>query len=183
MDLMAEAQKLCRAGEWTGSPADVVRLDYEGRFLRRKRLQGAQGTSFLVNLPETISINHGDAFQLLDGRLIEVQADEEPLLLIHGPLTRLAWHIGNRHTPCQVCADHLLIRQDHVLEAMLRQLGAEVQPILAPFIPEGGAYGHGRTMGHDHGPAHAQGPGGGLHVHFHAGHEAGPDDFSPSRER
>jgi urease accessory protein len=23
---------------------------------------------------------------------------------------------------------------------------------IAPFSPEGGAYGHGRTMGHDHGP-------------------------------
>lgn len=187
-DLMAEAQKLCRSGDWTGTPADVVRLDYEGRFLRRKRLVGSEGTSFLVNLPETVSINHGDAFELLDGRLIEVQADHEPLLEVKGALTRLAWHIGNRHTPCQVCADHLLIRQDHVLEAMLRQLGAEVRPVFSPFIPEGGAYGHGRTMGHDHGPAHAHGPGGMGHgtLHVHAGH--GQKDqtfelFSPSRER
>lgn len=184
MDLMAEARVLKRAGQWQGQPADSVHLDYEGRFLRRKRLEGAGGTGFLVNLPETISIDEGDAFELLDGRLIEVRADDEPLLDIRGDLTRLAWHIGNRHTPCQIGRDHLLIRQDHVLEAMLKQLGATVQPVFAPFRPEGGAYGHGRTMGHDHGPAHAHGPGG-LRLHVHAGHggDNAVPDFPFSRER
>jgi urease accessory protein len=159
MDLMAEAQSLLRAQSWSGTVVDNVRLDYEGRFLRRKRLTTVRGFSFLVNLPETVSINQGDAFRLLDGRLIEVMADDEPLIEIRGALTRLAWHIGNRHTPCQIGADHLLIRQDHVLEAMLRQLGAGIRPVFAPFIPEGGAYGHGRTMGHDHGPGpHSHAP-------------------------
>ena len=35
-------------------------------------------------------------------------------------------------------------------EAMLRQLGAGVGRVVEPFTPEGGAYGHGRTMGHGH---------------------------------
>lgn len=164
-DLMAEARAIRRSGQWSNAAADSVRLDYDGRFLRRKRLVGVGGTDFLVNLPETISLDEGDAFELLDGRLIGVIADDEPLLQVRGDLTRLAWHIGNRHTPCQIAADSLFIRQDHVLEAMLRQLGATVAPVIAPFRPEGGAYGHGRTMGHDHGPALAQGPGG-LHLHF-----------------
>jgi urease accessory protein len=34
----------------------------------------------------------------------------------------------------------LRITLDTVLEAMLRQLGAEVRRIEAPFAPEGGAY-------------------------------------------
>ena len=36
---------------------------------------------------------------------------------------------------------------------MLRHLGAELRPVEAPFRPEGGAYGHGRTHGHHHGGA------------------------------
>ena len=44
-----------------------------------------------------------------------------------------------------------LIRRDHVLEKMLAGLGAALTLTTAPFKPEGGAYGHGRTMGHDHG--------------------------------
>ncbi|QFQ86379.1 urease accessory protein UreE [Paracoccus kondratievae] len=129
---------------------DTVALDYEGRFLRRKRMTSRSGLSFLADLPETVSLDPGDALQLEDGRLIGVAAALEPCLRVEGPLPRLAWHIGNRHTPCQINADHLLIRADHVLEAMLRGLGARVTPTMTAFAPEGGAYGHGRTMGHDH---------------------------------
>lgn len=137
------------------TPADDrVVLDYEGRFLRRKRLISVTGVSFLVDLAETVSLDPGDALRLEDGRLIGVAAALEPCLRVTGPLPRLAWHIGNRHTPCQIAADHLLIRADHVLEGMLRGLGATVTPTMAAFAPEGGAYGHGRTMGHDHGHFH-----------------------------
>ncbi|MDT1063455.1 urease accessory protein UreE [Paracoccus sp. CPCC 101403] len=140
------------------TPADdSVILDYEGRFLRRKRLLSGAGVSFLVDLAETVSLDPGDAFQLEDGRLIGILAAMEPCLRVEGTLPRLAWHIGNRHTPCQIATDHLLIRADHVLEGMLKGLGALVTPTMAPFAPEGGAYGHGRTMGHDHGP--------GFHAH------------------
>lgn len=145
------AYSLHRAGHWKGA-VDLVVLSYDERFLRRKRLETVQGDGFLVSLPETVSLEHGDAFETLDGRLIEVIAAEEPVLEITGDLARLAWHIGNRHTPCQIEAGRLLIRQDHVLEAMLRQMGAGIEYRMEPFTPEGGAYGHGRTMGHDHGP-------------------------------
>ncbi|HCQ64977.1 MAG TPA: urease accessory protein UreE, partial [Rhodobacteraceae bacterium] len=74
----------------------------------------------------------------------------EDLLEIRGDLTRLAWHIGNRHTPCQIEPARLLIQRDHVLHDMLVKLGAEVSEVVAPFMPEGGAYGHGRTHGHAH---------------------------------
>ena len=131
---------------------DQVVLDYEGRFLRRKRLVAASGLTFLADLAETVSLDPGDALQLEDGRLIGIAAALEPCLRVQGPLPRLAWHIGNRHTPCQIADDHLLIRADHVLEGMLKGLGAQVTPTMAAFAPEGGAYGHGRTMGHDHGP-------------------------------
>lgn len=133
-------------------PAGRVTLGYDARFLRRKRLKTDAGGAFLVDLPETVSLNEGDCFVLEDGRQIEIAAAEEPVLVVTGDLPRLAWHIGNRHTPCQIEAGRLLIRRDHVLEAMLRQLGAAVAEAVEPFTPEGGAYGHGRTMGHDHGP-------------------------------
>jgi urease accessory protein len=133
-------------------PYDLVVLGYDQRFLRRKRLVTVHEEGFLVDLPETVNIVEGDCFRLTDGRLIEVISAEEKLLAVTGDLPRLAWHIGNRHTPCQIEAGRLLIREDHVLEAMLRQLGATVTKVREPFTPEGGAYGHGRTMGHDHGP-------------------------------
>lgn len=132
---------------------DRVILSYDERFLRRKRLTCVSGDSFMVDLAETISVEDGDAFLLDDGRKVAVVAAEEPVVRVTGNLARLAWHIGNRHTPCQVADGHLVIRRDPVIEAMLKGLGATLTLHIAAFRPEGGAYGHGRTMGHDHGPA------------------------------
>ena len=144
-----------------------IALDYEGRLLRRKRLSFAGGV-FMVDLPEVTSLDDGDAFELSDGRQVVVRAAPEPVIVIRGNLPRLAWHIGNRHTPCRIEADRLIIRQDHVLEAMLKKLGAEIVHKDIPFRPEGGAYGHGRTFGHDHGPADGHPHGAGEQLHSHA---------------
>jgi urease accessory protein len=76
---------------------------------------------------------------------------DEALYRVTGPdLVRLAWHVGNRHTPCQISSDHLMIQADPVIGHMLEHLGAMVTPITGPFTPEGGAYGHGRTHSHEH---------------------------------
>jgi len=145
------SQEVISAGQWSGA-WDICTLSYEERFLRRKRLQTVHDLPFLVDLPATTSVNHGDAFGLTDGRLIEIIAAEEPLLCVTGrDLVRLAWHIGNRHTPCQVESHRLLIQRDHVIRHMLEHLGAIVQEVEEPFTPEGGAYGHGRTHAHEHG--------------------------------
>lgn len=126
-------------------------MTYDDRFLRRKVVTTAHDETLLVDLPHTTSLDHGDAFELADGRFIEVIAAEEPLLQITGDLVQLAWHIGNRHTPCQIETDRLVIQNDPVIGHMLEHLGATVTPINEPFTPEGGAYGHGRTHSHDHG--------------------------------
>jgi urease accessory protein len=150
MTIFPVAQTLYRAGQWPRLATARVVLGYEDRFLRRKRLITVSGDSFMVDLAETTNLLAGDAFELDDGRLIEIAAAEEAVLVIRGDLVRLAWHIGNRHTPCQIEADRLVIRADHVLADMLRGLGASVAEAREPFVPEGGAYGLGRTMGHAH---------------------------------
>lgn len=155
---------------------DVVVLPYDDRLLRRKRLVTVRGDAFLIDLPAVTNLDVYWGVELADGSTIQILGADEPLLEITGDLPRLAWHIGNRHAPCQIEADRLLIRQDHVLEAMLLHLGARVVPCCEPFTPDGGAYGLGRTMGHDHGGhPHADHPGH-AHVHHHA--SQGPGETS-----
>lgn len=147
--------------------AATCTLTYDERFLRRRVLRTTGGMAFLVNLAQTTSLNHGDAFILSDGQNVRVIAAEEPLLAVTGPnLVQLAWHIGNRHTPCQIEDTRLLIQRDKVIGHMLEHLGAHVTEISEPFTPEGGAYGHGRTHSHDHGHT--------AHDHDHS-HEHGHD--------
>ncbi|MEX0329202.1 MAG: urease accessory protein UreE [Ruegeria sp.] len=146
---------LCAARRYSDhfhvEPSDHLSLTYDQRFLRRKVLTCEGGEQILVDLSQTMSLDHGGALILEDGRFIEIQAAPETLLEVTGPdLTRIAWHIGNRHTPCQVEQDRLLIQVDHVIRDMLDKLGAKTREVVEPFTPEGGAYGHGRTHGHTH---------------------------------
>jgi urease accessory protein len=78
------------------------------------------------------------------------------------------WENAEALVPHQIMAKGLRIRSDHVIEDMVRGLGAKVIEIEAPFDPEGGAYAaaheptsHGHK--HDHGHAH--------HDHAHHGHD------------
>ena len=134
-------------------------------------MTGDQGTEFLLDLPKVTGLSQGDALELEDGRFIGVVAAPEPLMQascedqLH--LARAAWHVGNRHLPCEIHADRLVLRSDHVIAGMLRQLGCAVDEITAPFNPEGGAYGAGRTHGHSHGGDHGHSHEGGHHHHHH----------------
>lgn len=147
-------------------PIDQVALDYDGRFLRRKLLNCRSGAELMVDLPKITQLAEGDLLMTEAGG-VEVIAAPEAVLVITGDLPRLAWHIGNRHTPCQIEAFHLVIRADHVLRAMLIGLGAVVREARQPFRPEGGAYGAAQVMGHSHGHSRDAAHG---HAHLHGDH-------------
>ncbi len=161
---MIRATKVVRAGHWNGASTDTVLLPYDDRHRRRLAMMGERGIEFLLDLPEATALRHGDGLALEDGRMVEVRARPEPLLVVTADdphhLARLAWHLGNRHVPAAIEADYILIRPDHVLAGMLLGLGAGIAPIEAPFDPEGGAYAQGGDdHGHGHGHDHAHGHG------------------------
>jgi urease accessory protein len=168
--------------QWAAAPADTVVLDFDDRHRRRMAMTGTRGLEFLLDLENAVALRGGDALVLDDGRLIEVVAAPEPLVEIRGTdphhLVRVAWHLGNRHLPTQIMPRALRIRRDHVIEAMVKGLGARVVEIEAPFDPEGGAYaaaqdaqdhGHGHS-GHHHSHDHDN------HAHHHGGHGHHHDD-------
>jgi urease accessory protein len=132
------------ASTWSGETVDSVVLDYDDRHRRRVAMKGTKGTAFLLDLPTTAWLRGGDALVLEDGRLVEVIAAPEQLLEIRcaNPLhlARVAWHLGNRHSPAQLLMNSVRIRRDYVIAEMAVQLGAHVIEITAPFDPEGGAY-------------------------------------------
>src|ERR1700759_4697623 len=186
---MVRAVKVEPQHRWTEPPADTVVLDFDDRHRRRMAMTGTRGLEFLLDLEYAVALRRGDALVLEDNRLIEVVAAPEPLIEIRGAdphhLIRVAWHLGNRHLPTQIMAKALRIRRDHVIEAMVKGLGARVVEIEAPFDPEGGAYadaGHGHASNdhadhdhadHGHGHHHEHGDHHGHHhdAHDHAGHD------------
>jgi urease accessory protein len=177
---MIRASQVRARHRWTDAPADTVVLGFDDRHRRRMAMTGTRGLEFLLDLENAVVLRGGDALVLDDGRLIEVVAAPEPLVEIRGNdphhLVRVAWHLGNRHLPTQIMAKALRIRRDHVIEAMVKGLGARVIEIEAPFDPEGGAYagdGHAHApdphdhgaSSNDHGDHHHD-----DHHHHHDGH-------------
>ena len=133
------------------SDEDFIELSYDERFLRRKKLTSYNGIEFLVDLKNTISLKKDDMFKLDSGLLINVRYKIEELLEIKGDnLMHLIWHIGNRHIPCQIEENRILIQNDKVIEEMILRLNGQTKVVLEAFDPEGGAYGIGRTHGHRH---------------------------------
>jgi urease accessory protein len=142
-----------RSGHWPGEQVSgSVTLDFDARHRRRIRLTADDGEDLLLDLPKAVAMADGDGLQLDDGRWIRIQAATELIVEVTHPdprqLVRVAWHLGNRHLPTEIRGPVLRIRPDHVIEAMLRGLGAELTHLRAPFQPEGGAYGGG--SGHHH---------------------------------
>ena len=138
------------AHEWApASAVDFVVLDAQDRHRRRVVLVGELGATYLLDLPKPAQLRDGDGLLLEDGAIVRVTGKAEALTEISAAspreLARIAWHIGNRHTDVQIVGDKLRIRRDHVLEDMLRGLGATLAHIEAPFDPEGGAYDHHRA--------------------------------------
>jgi len=132
--------------------SDAVTLDLEGRRRRRHVVQTRSGEEVLIDLAEAPSLKAGQGLRLEDGKILRVEALPEPVVEIRSPdLARIAWHLGNRHLPTEIRADSLRIRPDHVIEAMLKGLGAELRHLEAAFEPESGAYGQHQHHHHDHG--------------------------------
>jgi urease accessory protein len=155
---MKRISRIEPTGRWDARGAvDRVVLDADDRQRRRVVLTTEKGTQVLLDLPQPVTLRDGDGLVLDDGAVVLVAGAPELLAEIGAktPLdvVRIAWHLGNRHTDVQFLGDRLRIRRDHVLEDMLRGLGAMVTPVEAPFDPEADAAGHAHEN-HDHGHDH-----------------------------
>ncbi|MGO4872006.1 MAG: urease accessory protein UreE [Roseiarcus sp.] len=171
---MLHAHSVVPSGAWSGEPVDTVVLDYDERYRRRVAMTGVRGLGFLLDLPEAVMLRAGDGLKLEDGRIVEVVAAPEPLIEIRAAdaaaLTRIAWHLGNRHLPTELMKKSLRIRSDPVIEEMALGLGGALVAIEAPFNPEGGAYVRAPAPDHDRHHAHDHAPHGDA-LHRHGDHQ------------
>ena len=143
--------------------APTVELDWDVRQKSRFDATDSSGRAVGVFLPRGTLVRGGDVLVAEDGSLIRVLAAPQEVLRItacteHGSpfdLTRAAYHLGNRHVPIELQADHLKIEPDHVLADMLRAMHLIVHEVQDSFEPENGAYGeHGGGHHHHHSDDH-----------------------------
>ena len=169
---MIHFSKLIRHGQGLApvllKRATSITLDWDVRQKSRFESTDSAGRQVGVFLQRGQVVRGGDVLVGEDGSLLKVLAAPQAVLRIthctaHGTpfdLTRAAYHLGNRHVPIELQADHLKIEPDHVLAEMLRSMHLIVNEVSESFEPENGAYGEhggGHHHGHDHDHAHDHG--------------------------
>jgi urease accessory protein len=164
----------------TAPSADAtLTLTRQQRIRSRLRVTLDDGREAGLFLPRGETLRDGDHLLSDEGVVVRIIAAPEALSsassdqpLLHA---RACYHLGNRHVEIAITASTILYPQDHVLDAMLCQLGLKVTPITAPFEPEAGAYGGSAASGgHYHAFRHIDGHGhlapnaaGDGHPHHH----------------
>lgn len=126
--------------------ADVVlKLPFELRQKSRLATTLAGGEPVALMLERGAVLRGGDCLRGDDGRVARIVAADEDVMDAHSgdvaTLTRIAYHLGNRHAPVEIGAGFVRFAADSVLAAMVEGLGASVTARRAPFEPEAGAYG------------------------------------------
>jgi urease accessory protein len=130
-----------------------VHLDFESRSKSRLLLRLDNGEPAALIVERGRLLRGGEKVILEDGRTVEIVASDEPLLeAVSGDpllIVKAAYHLGNRHVAVQLMQGGVRFLADHVLGEMVAGLGLQVSSLVAPFEPEGGAYGHSHAHGSD----------------------------------
>jgi len=144
-----------------------LELSIDQRIRSRLRVTLSDGQDAGLDLARGEILRGGQILSNEEGVLVEVVAAAEPLSVVRtdDPLlkARVCYHLGNRHVPLEINDDYVSYQHDHVLDDMVKGLGADVSYEKLPFEPEAGAYG-GSSHGHSHGHSHSHAP---EHSHDH----------------
>jgi len=135
------------------TPTDTLLLPFDRRGKSRQLVQLASGETAQLLLPHGTRLKEGDLLAGSNGEVIVVKAAAQRVLVVSADseiqLTRIAYHLGNRHTPVQIEERVLVLEEDPVLEEMIVRLGGQVEKRDRPFEPEPGAYGGSHRHGTD----------------------------------
>jgi urease accessory protein len=131
---------------------DAVVLDHLQRERGRFRVNSARGEEVRVFLKRGQTLRIGEVLRTTCGKYLVVEGAEEDVLYAEATdwqtFSRACYHLGNRHTRVEIGERGMRIVNDHVLQAMLEDLGLTTRVERAVFVPEPGAYAKGH--GHHH---------------------------------
>ena len=114
----------------------TLSLTAEERTRSRHKFILADGQEVFLRLSRGTVLNNGDILtDETQSIYMGIIAKSETVLTAYAEiplLLRAAYHLGNRHVPVEITPTYLRLSPDPVLQAMLTQLGLEIQ---AEFVP------------------------------------------------
>ena len=118
----------------------------ERRILRGKRLTDCD-QEIILQLPRKGKLNDGDILRTNHKNLfVQIIAQKENLIEITAKtnieLTKVAYHLGNRHVEVEINENILLTKSDYIIEELLNNFEVFFIKVEKQFFPEKGAYHH-----------------------------------------
>lgn len=106
---------------------DWLELEWEELNKRILRKQTENGTDVSISLESGDHLHYGDVLYEDENTLIAIRTKLEKVYVIT-PKTmkemgKMAFEIGNRHTPCIIEDNEILVRYDHTLEKLMDEVG------------------------------------------------------------
>lgn len=111
----------------TNKEIDWLELEWEelNKRILRKTTEG--GREVAISLEESGTLRYGDVLFEDGNTLVAIRTKLEKVYVVK-PKTmqemgKAAFEIGNRHTPCIIEDDEILVRYDHTLDELLDDVG------------------------------------------------------------
>ena len=128
-----------------GVAADAsLTLPFLRRQRSRQRVRLDNNEEAGLYLERGAVLRNGDKLISADGYVLEIKLATETVSTIScdlaQELAQICYHLGNRHVNIQIGDGWVRYLQDHVLDAMVRNLGYKVISEQVPFEPLPGAY-------------------------------------------
>lgn len=140
----------------------TLTLAFDQRIKGRLKVTLDSGEEAGIFLDRGPILRDGDCIATENGEVAIISAANETVSTVTSEdtllLSRVCYHLGNRHTPIQIEKNMARYQHDQVLDDMVRGLGLIPTCEQAPFEPEPGAYGEHHSdhaAGHSHGHNHA----------------------------
>ena len=129
---------------WEEQPSLTLPLTYDQRCKSRVQTILADGQEVVIVADRGERLDKGKLLKSGSGRVLLIVGAMESLLHVIANnsinLSKIAYHLGNRHARIQIDQNWLRITPDLVLSRMIKGLGGETSEVLDVFEPEPGAY-------------------------------------------
>jgi len=113
--------------EIDGLTTEWIELDWEELSKRILRTETDHGSDVALKLPPEGHLHYGDILFQDETRRIAVRTKMEPVIVISPKdmteMGKAAFELGNRHTPCLIEDNEIIVRADHTLNSLLDEVG------------------------------------------------------------
>ncbi len=116
---------------WDNPKIDWLELEWEELNKRILRKNTAGGFEIALSFDHSGILNYGDILFEDDERIVVVRTKLEKVYVVKPDsmqqMGKTAFEIGNRHTPCIIDGDEILVRYDHTLGTLLDEVGVNYE--------------------------------------------------------